>query len=44
VPLKLQLRDVVVAASVAFVLTVVATLYPARAAASVRPAEMLRDA
>jgi len=44
VPLNLQLRDVVVAASVAFVLTVVATLYPARAAASVRPAEMLRDA
>jgi lipoprotein-releasing system permease protein len=44
VPLNLQLRDVVVAASVAFVLTVVATLYPAHAAASVRPAEMLRDA
>jgi lipoprotein-releasing system permease protein len=44
VPLNLQLRDVVVAAFVAFVLTVIATLYPARAAARVRPAEMLRDA
>jgi lipoprotein-releasing system permease protein len=44
VPLNLQLRDVVVAALVAFVLTVIATVYPARAAARVRPAEMLRDA
>jgi lipoprotein-releasing system permease protein len=42
VPLNLQLRDVVVAAFVAFVLTVIATVYPARAAARVRPAEMLR--
>jgi lipoprotein-releasing system permease protein len=44
VPLNLQLRDVVVAALVAFVLTVIATVYPARAAARVRPAKMLRDA
>jgi lipoprotein-releasing system permease protein len=44
VPLNLQLRDVLVAALVAFVLTVIATIYPARAAARVRPAEMLRDA
>jgi lipoprotein-releasing system permease protein len=44
VPLNLQLRDVVVAALVAFVLTVMATVYPARAAARVRPAEMLRHA
>jgi lipoprotein-releasing system permease protein len=44
VPLNLQLRDVLVAAFVAFVLTVIATIYPARAAARVRPAQMLRDA
>lgn len=44
VPLNLQFRDVLVASVVAFVLTVVATIYPARAAAQVRPAEMLRDA
>ncbi len=44
VPLNLQVRDVVVAAFVAFVLTVVATIYPARSAARVRPAEMLRHA
>ena len=44
VPLNLQLRDVVLAALVAFFLTVISTLYPARAAARVRPAEMLRDA
>ncbi len=44
VPLNLQLRDVLVAAFVAFVLTIIATIYPARAAARVRPAETLRDA
>ena len=44
VPLNLQFRDVLVASVVAFVLTIVATIYPARAAAQVRPAEMLRDA
>ena len=44
VPLNLQFRDVLVASVVAFVLTVIATIYPARAAARVRPAEMLRDA
>jgi lipoprotein-releasing system permease protein len=44
VPLNLQFRDVLVASVVAFVLTVVATIYPAHAAAHVRPAEMLRDA
>ncbi len=44
VPLNLQLRDVLLAALVAFVLTILATIYPARAAARVRPAEMLRDA
>jgi len=44
VPLNLQLRDVVAAAFVAFVLSTLATIYPARAAAKVRPAELLRDA
>lgn len=44
VPLNLQMRDVIVAALVAFVITVIATIYPARAAARVRPAEMFRDA
>lgn len=43
VPLNLQLRDVLAAACVAFALTIIATIYPARAAARVRPAEMLRD-
>lgn len=43
VPLNLKLRDVLAAALVAFVLTVLATIYPARAAARVRPAEMLRE-
>ena len=31
------------AALVAFALSIVATIYPARAAARIRPAEMLRD-
>lgn len=44
VPLNLQLRDVLTAACVAFALTIIATIYPARAASRVRPAEMLRDA
>jgi lipoprotein-releasing system permease protein len=44
VPLNLQLRDVVLAALVAFGLSTLATIYPARAAAKVRPAELLRDA
>jgi lipoprotein-releasing system permease protein len=44
VPLSLNLRDMAVAALVAFVLSILATLYPARAAARIRPAQMLRDA
>jgi lipoprotein-releasing system permease protein len=44
VPLNLHLRDMALAALVAFALSVVATIYPARAAALIRPAEMLRDA
>ncbi|HWN07954.1 MAG TPA: ABC transporter permease [Pyrinomonadaceae bacterium] len=44
VPLSLNLRDAVLAAAVAILLSVIATLYPALAAARIRPAEMLRDA
>ena len=43
VPFQAQLRDVVLAAMVAFLLSLIATIYPARAAARVRPVEMLRD-
>ena len=44
VPLSLNLGDAALAALVAFLLSVLATIYPARAAARVRAAEMLRDA
>jgi lipoprotein-releasing system permease protein len=44
VPLNLYFRDLTLAALVAFALSIVATVYPARAAARIRPAEMLRDA
>jgi len=44
VPLNLHFRDMALAALVAFALSIVATIYPARAAARIRPAEMLRDA
>lgn len=43
VPFHSQLRDVALAAFVAFLLSLIATIYPARAAARVRPVEMLRD-
>lgn len=43
VPLHLNFRDLALAALVAFVLSIIATVYPARAAARIRPAEMLRD-
>ena len=43
VPLHPHTLDVVLAAGVAFVLTLLSTLYPARAAARVRPVEILRD-
>lgn len=43
VPLNLNFRDVLIAALVALALSVIATIYPARAAARIRPAEMLRD-
>jgi lipoprotein-releasing system permease protein len=44
VPLNLHLRDMAFAALVAFALSIIATIYPARAASRIRPAEMLRDA
>ena len=44
VPLNLNFRDLTLAALVAFLLSIIATIYPARAAARIRPAEMLRDA
>ena len=44
VPLNLNFRDMALAALVALVLSILATVYPARAAARIRPAEMLRDA
>jgi lipoprotein-releasing system permease protein len=44
VPLNLNLRDIAFAALVAFALSIIATLYPAHAAANIRPAVMLRDA
>ena len=43
VPFHTRLSDVVLSALVAFVLSLLATLYPARAAARVRPAEALRE-
>lgn len=44
VPFNAQGRDVAIAALVAFLLSLVATIYPAFAAARVRPVEMLSDA
>jgi lipoprotein-releasing system permease protein len=44
VPFNSHLRDVLLAALIAFGLSLLATIYPARAAARVRPIELLRDA
>lgn len=44
VPFNMALGDVLIAAAVAMLLSLGATLYPARAAAQVRPVEMLREA
>lgn len=44
IPLTMNFRDMGLAALVAFLLSVIATIYPARAAARIRPAEILRDA
>lgn len=43
VPLAPRARDVLFAAAVAFVISLLATLYPARTAARTRPAESLRQ-
>jgi lipoprotein-releasing system permease protein len=43
VPFNSQLRDVLLAAAVAFLLSLLATVYPAQAAARVRPVEALRE-
>jgi lipoprotein-releasing system permease protein len=43
VPFNTRARDVALAAFVAFILSLLATIYPARAAARMRPAEALRD-
>ena len=43
VPLNATLGETLLAAFVAFVLSVLATIYPARAAARLRPVEALRD-
>jgi lipoprotein-releasing system permease protein len=43
VPLNLNFRDMALAALIAFALSIIATIYPARAAARIRPAETLRD-
>jgi lipoprotein-releasing system permease protein len=43
VPLNLHFRDAALAALIAFVLSIIATIYPARAATRIRAAETLRD-
>ena len=42
VSLSLHFRDLALAALIAFLLSIIATIYPARAAARIRPAEMLQ--
>jgi lipoprotein-releasing system permease protein len=44
VPFRTHLDEIALAVAIAFVLSVVATIYPARAAARMHPAETLRDA
>jgi lipoprotein-releasing system permease protein len=44
VPFRAHLNEVALAVVIAFALSILATLYPARAAARMRPAETLRDA
>ena len=43
VPFNATFGETLIAAFVAFVLSVLATIYPARAAARLRPVEALRD-
>lgn len=42
VPLNLHFRDLALAGLIAFALSIIATIYPARAATRIRPAESLR--
>ncbi|HEY6122749.1 MAG TPA: ABC transporter permease [Pyrinomonadaceae bacterium] len=44
IPFRPHLAEVLLALSIAFILSVLATIYPARAAARFHPAETLRDA
>jgi lipoprotein-releasing system permease protein len=44
VPLNVRLSEILLAALIAFVLSVLATIYPAHSAAKMRPVETLRDA
>jgi lipoprotein-releasing system permease protein len=44
VPLHANFTETVIAATIAFGLSVLATIYPARNAARMRPVEVLRDA
>jgi len=44
VPLTAGFREVVLSALLAFVLSILATIYPALVASRMRPAETLRDA
>ncbi len=44
VPFNVALADVLIASTVAVLLSLIATLYPARAASRVKPVEMLREA
>lgn len=44
VPFNSHLRDMMLAALVAFVLSLLATIYPAQAAARLRPVDLLREA
>jgi lipoprotein-releasing system permease protein len=43
VPFHTSVKDIALAALVAFILSLLATIYPARVAARLRPAEALRD-
>ena len=43
VPFNTHLRDMMLAGLIAFVLSLLATIYPAQAAARVRPVELLRE-
>jgi lipoprotein-releasing system permease protein len=44
VPFRAHLSEIAMAVVIAFLLSVLATIYPARAASNMRPAETLREA